>query len=107
MVKSTFYMVKSTFYMVKFLLFIWSSRLFILSNSLFIWSRRLFIYMVSYTYANMYTINAITLELNFFAGMNIKLFTTLTKKSLLVFIYVSFIFISAKFFYEHQRQNFP
>ena len=93
--------------MVQFLLFIWSSRLFILSNSLFIWSRRLFIYMVSYTYANMYTINAISLELNFFADMNIKLFTTLTKKMLLVFIYVSFIFISAKFFYEHQGQNFP
>ena len=32
---------------------------------------------MSYTYAYIFTINAFTLELNFFADMNIKLFTTL------------------------------
>ena len=37
---------------------------------------------MNYTYAYLSTINAITLELNFFADMNIKLFTTSPKKSL-------------------------
>ena len=40
---------------------------------------------MNYTCAYIYTINAITLEFNFFADMNIiNFFTTLPQKSLLV-----------------------
>ena len=53
---------------------------------------------MNYTYAYIYTINAITLELNFFADMNIKLFTTLLQKSLLVSLYISYIYQRKIFF---------
>ena len=52
---------------------------------------------MNYTYAYIYTINAITIELNFFADMNIKLFTTLPEKSLFVFLHI---------FYIYQREIF-
>ena len=52
---------------------------------------------MNYAYAYISTINAITLELNFFADMNIKLFTTSPKKSLFVFLCI---------FYIYQREIF-
>ena len=52
---------------------------------------------MNYTYAYISTINTITLELNFFADMNIKLFTTLPEKSLFVFLCI---------FYIYQREIF-
>ena len=61
---------------------------------------------MNYTYAYIYTINAITLELNFFADMNIKLFTTLLQKSLLVSLYISYIY-QRKIFFCPPKAWFP
>ena len=47
---------------------------------------------MNYTYAYIYIINAITLELYFFADMNIKVFTTSPKKSLFVFLRIFYIY---------------
>lgn len=47
---------------------------------------------MNYTCAYIYTINSITLEFNFFADMNINFFTTLPQKSLLVLLYISYIY---------------
>lgn len=47
---------------------------------------------MNYTCAYIYTIHAITLEFNFFADMNINFFTTLPQKSLLVLLYISYIY---------------
>ena len=47
---------------------------------------------MNYTYVYISTINAITLEMNFSADMNIKLFTTSPKKSLFVFLCIFYIY---------------